>query len=430
MGATVVTDTLTLIVLAVVSGVTVGNDGGAQIAGQVVIGLVAVVLGSFLVLPMLARAFLGRFGTSRPSRYVFALVAMLAAATLAEVFGIEGIVGAFFAGLALNRLVPNEGDLMERIDFFGGAVFVPVFLVSVGLIIKPSVMVQPETLRLAAVFTAACFGGKALAALLTRPLLKYRWPEVGVLFSLTIPQAAATLAATVVGFNIGLFSTSVVNAVLVLIVASLVVSAVITPMFTRQLDEPKATADKPGWRVLLVAEAGAPLRKATVELAVRLAKSDDGIVMPVVVTADSEEGVTTGWTGDEAMLIALGVDRPLDVFVDATRADGIRHAASSLRATAIVAEDPDGRVHDLLHDLPLAQPVLFVGKADGRMSRAAVSSGDTYADGSQLADLAGRLAGTTGGPEDHCDLIVRPAGSDAPDLGDRAVTFVRILKPT
>src|SRR5262249_688705 len=160
-------------------------------------GLAAVVVGAFVLLPRIARAFLGRFGTQRASRYVFALVAMLGAATLAEAFGIEGIVGAFFAGLALNRLVPHERDLMDRIEFFGGAIFVPVFLVSVGLIINPAVMADGETLGLAALFIVACFGGKLLAALLTRPLLGYGWAEVGVLFSLTIPQAAATLAATI-----------------------------------------------------------------------------------------------------------------------------------------------------------------------------------------------------------------------------------------
>ena len=97
-------------------------------------------------------------------RYVVAITAFLSAATVAELFGIEGIVGAFFAGLGMNRLVPNEGQLMDRIEFFGGAVFIPVFLVSVGLILNPGVMVKGETLGLAGLFIVACLGGKALAA--------------------------------------------------------------------------------------------------------------------------------------------------------------------------------------------------------------------------------------------------------------------------
>src|SRR6185436_17283440 len=140
----------------------------------------------------------------------------------------RGIAGAFFAGLALNRLVPNEGPLMDRIDFFGAAVFVPVFLVSVGLLLDPSVMFRAETLGLAALFIVACMGGKIIAALLTRPLLGATPAEASVVYGLTTPQAAATLAATTVGFQIGLFSESVVNAVLVLVLVSVIVATLVT----------------------------------------------------------------------------------------------------------------------------------------------------------------------------------------------------------
>ncbi|HEY7437923.1 MAG TPA: cation:proton antiporter [Acidimicrobiia bacterium] len=430
VGATVVTDTLTLIVLAVISGITVGNSGGFEIASQVIVGLIALVAGCFLLLPVFARFFLGRFGTARPSRYVFALVAMLAAASLAEVFGIEGIVGAFFAGLALNRLVPNEGDLMERIEFFGGAVFIPVFLVSVGLIIDPSVMKDPETLRLAAIFIVACFGGKALAALLTRPFLGYRWPEVGVLFSLTIPQAAATLAATIVGFDIGLFSTKVVNAVLVLIVVSLILSALITPVFTRRLAVRETSTGQLGRRVLLVLGGETQLRRGVAELAQRLARSDDGIVLPVVVAGENERTDESSWRQIEAMLVLLGIDRSVGVFIDDSTAIGVRHAARSFDCTAVVIDDPNGAFHDALEDAHVAVPILFVsGLTSGHLAKGRVQSNDGERDSGTLLDLTRRLAGSTATSpdEDHCDLIVQPAGTAEPDVGDRDVTFVRVL---
>ena len=266
VGATVVTDTLTLIVLAVVQGLTTSShESTGAIVLQIVVGMAVLGVGAFVVLPLLARFFLGRYGTARPTRYVFALVAMLGIASLGDAFGIDGIIGAFFAGLALNQVVPNEGDLMERLDFFGGAFFVPVFLVSVGLRIIPSVMIQPETLQMAAWFIVACFAGKGLASLLTRPLLRYGWPEVGILFSLTIPQAAATLAAAQIGYDIGLFSNTVLNAILVLIAVSLVLSAVITPIFTRRLEARTSDDYQPGKRVLLVISGlpGAPAGSRT-----------------------------------------------------------------------------------------------------------------------------------------------------------------------
>jgi Kef-type K+ transport system membrane component KefB len=426
VGATVVTDTLSLVVLAIVVGTT-SHASATDIAVQVAFGLAIVVFGCFFFLPRFARLFLGRFGTARTSRYLFALVAMLGAATLAEVFGIEGIVGAFFAGLALNRSVPNEGDLMSRIEFFGGAVFVPVFLVSVGLIIDPSVMADPETLRLGAIFIVACFGGKGLASLLAHPLLKYGWPEVGVLFSLTIPQAAATLAATIVGYDVGLFSTKVVNAVLVLIAVSLVVSAVTTPIFTRRLPPSTPPAGLPGKRVLLVFDPDSTPRRRVIDLAVRLARSDDGIVIPVVVAEDDDPDAVPVWPGIESMLVALGVDRAIEVFCDHTTADGIRHAARSNRASSVVVDDPSGEMHDAMQDTSVERPVIFVGTAHDRLGRAVLARGATD-DDSPLADLTRRLATSSSATDDDsCDLLVLPAGAAPPGDGERELTFVRVL---
>ena len=228
VGATVLTDTAALIVLAGVSG--------SQLAG-----------GSRASIALTDRRWTDRPGRSSPSafspgscglafrylgtdrviRYLLAVAAFLAAATVADIFGIEPIVGAFFAGLALNRLVPNEGPLMDRIDFFGSAVFVPVFLVSVGMLLDPAVMVEGETLKLAGLFILASFGGKAIASAFARVALGYSSPQAVLMLGLTVPQAAATLAATIVGFNIGLFDQSVVNAALVLILVSIVVGTLL-----------------------------------------------------------------------------------------------------------------------------------------------------------------------------------------------------------
>jgi Kef-type K+ transport system membrane component KefB len=422
VGATIVTDTLTLIVLAVISGITIGNSGGFEIASQIVFGLAALCIGCFVVLPKITRYFLTHFGRARAGRYLFALIAMLAAASLAEMFAIEGIVGAFFAGLALNRLVPNEGDLMERIEFFGGAFFVPVFLVSVGLIIDPSVMTDPETLRFAAIFIGACFGGKAIAALLARPLLGYGWPEVGILFALTIPQAAATLAATIVGFDIGLFGVQVVNAVLVLIAVSLVLSATITPIFARRLASSDAGEGRLGGRVMLVIPPHPSLRRAVADLAARLAASDDGIVIPVVISHPAKHHDRQALKELEATLVLLGIDRDIVEWVDRDIVDGVRHAAHAHRSTTVVIDDIDGAIHDQFAMTTIGVPVLFVGHLNDRSMLAAV-------DGQPLLiDFANRVARASGDVRQHdADLVVQPAGTPEPDVGERPVGLVRVL---
>jgi Kef-type K+ transport system membrane component KefB len=139
-----------------------------------------------LVLPRAVDAALRQRGSDRVARYLVILVALLLMAMIAQIFGIEGIAGAFFAGLALNRLVPNEGPSMERIEFFGAAVFVPVFLVSIGLLLDPGVMFTGHTLGLAALLVTAALGGKAIACWLAGPLLKFNRLETVAMYALTI----------------------------------------------------------------------------------------------------------------------------------------------------------------------------------------------------------------------------------------------------
>ncbi len=250
VGATVLTDTLALVVLAFIAGSTTGDANGLELILQVVLGLAILVGFTFGLLPVIARWFFRTIGTQRTLRYVFMLGALLSAGVVAEVVGIEGIVGAFFCGLALNRLVPNEGEFMERIEFYGSALLIPCFLVSIGTVIDPAVLVDPGTLGLAAIFVVACIGGKLIAAVLCRPLFRFTAAEIGVVFGLSVAQAAATLAATFVGLEIGLFTTSTVNAVMIVIVVSLILASVCATRFGGQMPRPAEDTTRYG-RVVL-----------------------------------------------------------------------------------------------------------------------------------------------------------------------------------
>ncbi len=104
---------------------------------------------------------------------------------------------------------------MERVQFFGSAFFIPIFLVSVGILLNPKVLFDPRTLLVALVFTVAVLGGKALAAVIAGRVFHFTWPEIGVMSGLSGSQAAATLATTLVGTRLGVFDERTVNAVLV-----------------------------------------------------------------------------------------------------------------------------------------------------------------------------------------------------------------------
>lgn len=352
VGATIVTDTLALMVLAVVAGSTTGSASGLELVVQLSIGIAALSAWCFVILPRLAEWFFTGVGHQRTLRYIFLLAALLSAAVLGEMVGIEAIVGAFFAGLALNRFVPNEGSFMERVEFFGSALFIPAFLVSVGTIIDPAVVADLGTLGLAAVFIAGCLGGKLIAAALCRPLFGYSWNEIALVFALTSPQAAATLAATFVGLQIGLFTVSVVNAVMLLIVASLFASSIAANVFGPRVPKPPIDATRLGRSVVVHVSANdcGPLAA----VAARLAASDGGVVHPsVVVPAGESAPDADALEQIEDTIVALGIDVEVDVRYDVSGIDGVVHTAAGRNASLVVAPSGDDAWLPTLFGSPL-----------------------------------------------------------------------------
>lgn len=336
VGATVLTDTAALVVLAAVSGTQVAGGSPASIAAQIVVGLAVLVVFTLVALPRLARLAFRFLGTDRVVRYLLAVASFLAAGTVADVFGIEPIVGAFFAGLALNRLVPNEGPLMDRIDFFGSAVFVPIFLVSVGLLLDPAVMVEGETLKLAGLFIAASLAGKAAASGVARLALGYSGPQATLMLGLTVPQAAATLAATIVGFNIGLFDQSVVNAALVLILASIVVGTLLVDRSVPTVPSPEAVAHRVGARILVVLTDPAQARLAF-PLAARIAAADGGIVRGLLAAPAAAMAALEPRLAElQAAAYAAGVDAEPRLLVHHALAPAVVDTATESRATLVV----------------------------------------------------------------------------------------------
>jgi Kef-type K+ transport system membrane component KefB len=326
VGATVLTDTASLIILAFVAGSQVKGGSAVSIGVQVVFGLAVLAIFCFVILPRVVVVAFRFLGTDRVVRYLLTVASFLAAATLAASVGIEGIVGAFFAGLGLNRLVPTEGPLMERIDFFGQALFVPIFLISVGTLLQPRVMVQPETLKLAGLFIVAALGGKAVAVVVTRRPLRLTGSETLLMFGLTVPQAAATLAATVVGFNIGLFDQSVVNAVLVLILVSIVVATLIVERVKTRVQVPDSTDRGIGKHVLVALEDSG---QTHVGLAVgaSIAGPDSGIVRSLLsCPPDARRKVESELAQMRSVGHAYGVDTDPALLVNKSFEEGVLNA--------------------------------------------------------------------------------------------------------
>jgi Kef-type K+ transport system membrane component KefB len=148
-----------------------------------------------LLFPIIGRWFFKRFNDN-VSQYIFVLVMVFLGAVLAELAGIEAIIGAFLAGLSLNRLIPRTSPLMNRVEFVGNAIFIPFFLIGVGMLIDYRAFFQDmETIKVAAVMVVIATTAKYSAAWLTQKTYKFSVDERRLIFGLSNAQAAATLAA-------------------------------------------------------------------------------------------------------------------------------------------------------------------------------------------------------------------------------------------
>jgi Kef-type K+ transport system membrane component KefB len=207
VGGTVITDTLALLVLAIVVGMTegeVGTEFWIRLSSSIVVfGLIVL-----LVFPLIGRWFLKKFDDN-VNQFIFVLLMMYIGAILAEIAGLEPIIGAFLTGLALNKLIPHTSALMNRIEFVGNAIFIPFFLIGVGMLIDYRAFFKDlETLKVAGVMIAAASISKFLAAWLTQKTFRFSADQRKLIFGLSNAQAAATLAAVLVGYNIIIGQTS------------------------------------------------------------------------------------------------------------------------------------------------------------------------------------------------------------------------------
>ncbi|MFH6999608.1 cation:proton antiporter [Flavobacterium sp. FlaQc-57] len=204
VGGTMITDVLSLVVLAVVVGMSQG-EVGTSFWVKLSVSMVVFALIVLLVFPIIARWFFKNV-EDKISQYIFVIVMIYLAALLAELAGIEAIIGAFFAGLALNRLIPHTSSLMNRVEFVGNAIFIPFFLISVGMLIDFNAFIQSwETLGVASIMLIASIGGKYVAAILTKKTFSLTNDEGTLIFGMSAASAAATLASVMVGYNIILF---------------------------------------------------------------------------------------------------------------------------------------------------------------------------------------------------------------------------------
>ncbi len=346
LGGTLVTDTLSLSILAIVIASLTGNTTFAFWVTFAVMVSVFV----FLVLwglPKLGYIFF-RTVRNRPElEFGFLLTVLFVTAWLADVVGLAPIIGAFVAGLAMNRLVPAQGTIMARVSFVGQALFVPFFLVYVGLLIDVgSLFESVDVWLLAGMLIVLVAVGKLMAAKLTQRIFDYTAAEGWVTYGLSVPQAAATLAVTLVGYDVGLFDVELVNAVVIMILVTCVLGSSMVEKFglevARQREFEPADRDAKPERIL-VPVANPKTSDDLLEMAFLMRDPDsDEPIYPLMIVADKRPSEKRVQAKQKRMDYAIERGAEADVPVKAlTRIDmniarGVSRAAQEEQATLII----------------------------------------------------------------------------------------------
>lgn len=342
IGGTVITDTLALFVLALVAQST-GDAFNAwfilQLLVQTIIFATVVVFG----IPLIGRWFFKRV-TDGSAHFTFMMTLLFTCGYVAHLAGLEPIIGAFLSGLAMNRLVPHSGALANRAFFFGNTIFVPFFLLSVGMLIDLSMVFGDlQTIEMALFMCATVIICKGIAAWCMRLIFGYSRDDVVVAWGLSLPQAATTLAVVLVGYDLALFDESILNATIVMVFVTCFLGPILVQISGRRIADAAPhhapTASEASHQRILLPLANPSSSHNLLDMAVAMRRPlVDDPILPMSVASSEDDVATSEKLLADSVLHLAASDVPVRpvIRVDLNAANGILRAMRELRASSLI----------------------------------------------------------------------------------------------
>jgi Kef-type K+ transport system membrane component KefB/mannitol/fructose-specific phosphotransferase system IIA component (Ntr-type) len=348
VGGSIFTDAGSMLVLAIVAAIATGEATPAFWV-RLPIALAVYVAAMLIGLPWIGRMYFRKASDGGVGDFSFVLASGFGCAYLATIAGLQPIIGAFLGGLALNRLIPQQSPLMNRLHFVGAALFVPIFLIYVGMLIDLRLLwgaAGEYGWLVAGTMVVSINVLKYLPAKIAQRMLNFTPAEGDVMFALTVPQAAATLAAVLVGLEVELFDESVLNGAVLMILVTCIVGPWVLERRGRAValaeeEAPDETLAAP-LRILvpLANPASAP---ALMDVALLIRRPDSHEPMyPIVVVSDkrnTDEAVAAGEKMlAHAVIYGAGANVPVTPVtrIDTNVASGITRAVRELRISTVV----------------------------------------------------------------------------------------------
>lgn len=233
IAGTLITSIVSLLIMAIAVSIS-GNNNDMLTWIKLIGGIAVYSAGMIIIYPRITRWFFKKYN-DQVLQFTFILGLVFAAAFLAELAGMIGIIGAFFAGIILTRYIPSVSPLMSKIEFVGNALFIPYFLIGVGMIINLEAFTTWSSLYTAVIMTIGAIIAKWIPAWITQKSFKLPSSDRKILFGLSNSQAAATLAVALVGFEMGLFNEEILNGVILMILVTCTISALATERAAKEI---------------------------------------------------------------------------------------------------------------------------------------------------------------------------------------------------
>ncbi len=355
IGATIFTDIGALLVLAICLGV---NQGDFTVADFVILfgSLTIYTLVVLFGLDRLGRAFFRRSQNDQGNQFLFILLCLFVASVGAQIIGIERIVGAFLTGLAVNDVI-GDGPVKEKIEFVGSVLFIPIFFVDMGLLLDLKAFEDIfRSISIPLSIVGVLLLTKFLAALVAKFAYRYSWQQAMTMWSLSLPQVAATLAAALVGFQAQIINERVFNSVILLMLVTSIVGPLITSLFASQLTPPISIESNPETSLdlkssnifrVVVPVYNPQTERYLLELASLITKKNQGAIVPLAIAkAESRldspeleadfERCAQLLTQAEAIAGELDIAVQPELRVEYDIAQGISHASREVNADLII----------------------------------------------------------------------------------------------
>jgi Kef-type K+ transport system membrane component KefB/nucleotide-binding universal stress UspA family protein len=307
LGGTLITNILALLVLAVVVR---AHQGSLTLQFWLFL-IPALIIYTFLTIwgvPRIGRWFFKRFGHDEGAEFTFVLATLFVVSYVAELVQIEPIIGAFLAGVAITQLIPQLSPLMNRIQFIGNTLFVPFFLISVGMLVNPRILFQePRSLVVSSVMVVVAIVAKFLPAWGSGKLFGMGFDNIMVMFGLSVAQAASTLAAITVAYNIELVDQLTVNGTIAMILVTCIASPWVTAKWGQNLKPEVSTSQisqgSLGDRVL-VPVANPSTEDNLLKLAILLTKSAAGTLLPLHILVEENASISPEAKARQSQLLS------------------------------------------------------------------------------------------------------------------------------